>query len=125
MPKRKQGGVEWLADVSKHDYAAAASYLALLRGEESVRKILRKLRKARVTEFKAKDIFRASQLSLLGATNAHVEGDRMKIREGKGLSPVLLVRDEPNGKVVIADGYHRLCAIYQFDEDSVIQCKII
>ena len=125
MPKSKPPGIEWLSEVAKHDYGAAASFLGLLRGDEQVRKIMKKLRRARVTEFKAKDIFRASQLSLLGATNAHVESDRMRIREGKGLSPVLLVRDEPNGKVVIADGYHRLCAVYQFDEDSVIRCKII
>jgi hypothetical protein len=36
-----------------------------------------------------------------------------------------LVRDEASGKVVIADGYHRLCAIYSFDEDALIHCKII
>ena len=125
MPKKNQAGVEWLSEVSKHDYNAAASFLGLLHREETVKKLMKKLKRARVTEFQAKDIFRASQLSLLGATNAHVEGDRMKIREGKGLSPVLLVRDEPHGKVVIADGYHRLCAIYQFAEDSVIRCKII
>jgi len=27
--------------------------------------------------------------------------------------------------VVIADGYHRMCAIYGFDEDAWIHCKII
>jgi hypothetical protein len=25
---------------------------------------------------------------------------------------------------VVADGYHRLCAVYSFDEDAVIPCKI-
>jgi hypothetical protein len=125
MPKSKPEGIQWLPEVAKHDFAAAVSFLGLLHREDQVRKMMRKFRKARVTEFKAKDIFRASQLSLLGANNAHVESDRIKIRKGKGLSPVLLVRDEPNGKVVIADGYHRLCAVYQFDEDSVIHCKII
>ncbi len=30
-----------------------------------------------------------------------------------------------NGKVVIADGYHRLCAVYSYDGDSVIPCKIV
>ena len=39
--------------------------------------------------------------------------------------PLLLLRDEPNGKVVIADGYHRLCAAYGFDEDALIPCKIV
>ncbi len=41
------------------------------------------------------------------------------------LSPLLLVRDELNGLVIIADGYHRLCAIYRFDEDAMIFCKIV
>ena len=84
-----------------------------------------KFSSASVVQFKAKDIFRASQLSLLGVSNSHVEKDRKKIRKGKSLSPLLLVRDEHNGKVVIADGYHRLCAIYEFDEDAWIRCKIV
>ena len=35
-----------------------------------------------------------------------------------------LVRDAAHGKLIIADGYHRLCAIYSFDEDAVVPCKI-
>ena len=83
------------------------------------------MRTAAIVQFKAKDLFIASQLSLLGVSNSHVERDRKKIRKGKPLSPLLLVRDEVNGKVVIADGYHRLCAVYEFDEDALIQCKIV
>ncbi len=76
-------------------------------------------------QFKAKDIFRASRLSSLGVSNSHVGKDREKIRKKQSLSPLLLVRDEPNGKVVIADGYHRLCAVYEIDEDALIPCKIV
>jgi len=47
-----------------------------------------------------------------------------KIKRGEPLSPILLVRDTANGKVVIADGYHRLCALYTFDEDALVRCKI-
>ena len=83
------------------------------------------LKIAAISEFKAKDIFRASALSLLGVSNLHIEKDREKIRTGKALSPLLLVRDTINGKVVIADGYHRMCAIYGFDEDAWIKCKIV
>jgi hypothetical protein len=63
-----------------------------------------RLRTAAIVEFKSKDIFRASQLSLLGVSNSHVEKDRKKIANGVALSPLLLVRDESNGKVIIADG---------------------
>jgi len=78
-----------------------------------------------VKQFKAKDIFRASRLSLLGVSNFHVEKDQAKVRAGKPLSPILLVRDAANRWVVIADGYHRLCAVYSFDEDALIPCKIV
>jgi len=37
----------------------------------------------------------------------------------------LLVRDTTNGKVIIADGYHRLCAVYSIDEDALIACCIV
>jgi disulfide oxidoreductase YuzD len=111
--------------MEEHDYPAAESYLGLLYSEARVAEMITKFRRTPVVRFKAKDIFRASQLSLLGISNSHVEKDKEKIRKGQRLSPLLLVRDERNGKVVIADGYHRLCAIYEFDEDAWVQCKIV
>ena len=124
MVKTKPGSITWI-DVEKHDYEAAASYLGLLYDHKRVAGIVARLRKAPVSQFKAKDMFRASQLSLLGVSNSHVERDRRKILKGKGLSALLLVRDEVRGKVIIADGYHRLCAVYGIDEDAVIPCKIV
>jgi hypothetical protein len=117
--------IKWLPDVEEQDYPAAESYLLIIFGPARVQEIVSKLRKAPIVQFKAKDIFRASQLSLLGVSNLHVEKDRKKILAGKALSPLLLLRDEPNGKVVIADGYHRLCAIYGYNEDALIHCKIV
>ena len=88
-------------------------------------KLVAKLRRAPVATFKAKDIFRASGLSLLGVSNLHVKRDKKSIKQGRKLSPLLLVRDRANGRVVIADGYHRLCAVYALDEDADIPCKIV
>jgi hypothetical protein len=124
MATKRIASPTWLADVEEHDYPAAQSYLNLLYPNSSVMKIVAKLKIAKIKSFKAKDIFRASSLSLLGVSNSHVEKDKRKILKGKALSPLLLVRDIQNGKVVIADGYHRLCAVYGFDEDAVIPCKI-
>jgi hypothetical protein len=98
--------------------------LNLIYDPHTVAAFIQKLRLAPMTSFKAKDIFRASCLSLLGTSNSRVERDRKKILDGHPLSPLLLVRDTVNGKVVIADGYHRMCAIYSFEEDSIIPCKI-
>jgi disulfide oxidoreductase YuzD len=78
-----------------------------------------------MTAFPAKDIFRASGLSLLGVSNSHVEKDRAEIARNEKLSPLLLFREKISGKLIIADGYHRLCAVYKFDEDAMIPCKIV
>ena len=117
--------IEWLKKPEPSNYPAARSYLGLIHEDAKVAKLIQRLQRARITWFKAKDIFRASGLSLLGVSNEHVEKDRKKIRAGKPLSPLLLVRDEAHGKVVIADGYHRLCAVYSFDEDAEIPCQIV
>jgi hypothetical protein len=114
----------WLAKPEEHDYPAALSYLSLIYSDRAAG-FVKRLRAAPVSGFKAKDIFRASGLSLLGVSNLHVEKDRTKIKKGKRLAPLLLVRDTVNGKVVIADGYHRLCAVYSFDEDALVPCKIV
>jgi hypothetical protein len=117
--------ITWLAEPEEHNYPAAKSYLSLLYEESAAAGVVDKLKLAPLARFKAKDIFRASGLSLLGISNAHVEKVQQKITAGRGLSPLLLVRDTDHGKLIIADGYHRLCAIYTHDEDAVVPCKIV
>ncbi len=114
--------IRWLDEPSPSNYPAAQSYLTLIFSNAA--EIVERLTSAPVTEFKAKDIFRASGLSLLGVSNSHVEKDLSKIADGKALSPILLVRREGE-KVIIADGYHRLCAVYSLDEDAAVPCKIV
>lgn len=114
----------WLYDVEEHDYPAAAAYLTILFNEDRVAEMIAQLRSAAMVQFKGKDTFRASQLSLLGISNLHVEKERKKIQNAKSLSTLLLVREPQNGKVIIADGYHWLCAIYELIEDELIHCKI-
>jgi disulfide oxidoreductase YuzD len=125
MTKSVPPTISWLPDVEEHRYPAAASYLGLIHPEQRVAEIVTALRAAPVVQFQSKDIFRASRLSLLGVSNARVERDRQKIRKGEPLSPLLLLRDEAHGTVVVADGYHRLCAVYGVDEDTWIHCKIV
>ncbi len=117
--------IKWLSEPEKKDYPAAISYLNLIFDETQAKLFVDKLEKAIVVEFKAKDIFRASSLSLLGISNEHVNRDIKKIEDEISLSPLLLVRNPTIGKVIIADGYHRLCAVYSQDEDARIPCKIV
>lgn len=117
--------IKWLDEPEEHDYQAARSYLNLIYDESTAAHYAQKLKQAPMSSFKTKDIFRASDLSLLGVSNSHVKKDQKKIEAGEKLSPILLVRDTNNGKVVIADGYHRMCSVYTFDEDALIPCKIV
>jgi disulfide oxidoreductase YuzD len=116
--------VKWLDKPEKHDYKAAESYLSLTMAHSAAKAVAEALRDAEMTSFAAKDIFRASGLSLLGISDSHVEADRAQIIRDEKLSPLLLYRDRANGRLIIADGYHRVCAVYKFDEDAMIPCKI-
>lgn len=116
--------IKWLDKPEKHDYKAAESYLSLTMDQALAKAAADALHAAEMTSFAAKDIFRASGLSLLGISDSHVETDRAKIIRDEKLSPLLLYRDKANGKLIIADGYHRVCAVYKFNEDAMIPCKI-
>jgi hypothetical protein len=117
--------IKWLDKPQQHDYAAAASYLSLTMDHSAAKTAGEKMKEAEMTEFAAKDIFRASGLSLLGVSNSHVEKDIVRMARNEKLSPLLLHRNQKDGKLSIADGYHRLCAVYKFDEDAMIPCKIV
>ena len=117
--------IKWHHKPQKHDYPAAAAYLSLTMDQQAAKAVAKELENARMTQFAAKDIFRASGLSLLGVSNSHVEKDSARIVRNEMLSPLLLYRDKANGTLIIADGYHRLCAVYKFDEDAMIPCKIV
>ena len=60
-----QDVIKWLSEPEEKNYPAAESYLTLLHAVGEVTALVRSLRKAKVCQFKAKDIFRASGLSLL------------------------------------------------------------
>jgi hypothetical protein len=124
MAKVNLEAIHWLPDVEEHDYNAAESYLSLIYAVDQVADVVARFKNTPIVKFKVKDLSRASRLPLLGVNNSEVEKDMKKIRKGQCLSPILLLRDNQNGKVVIADGYHRLCAVYKFNEDEWIPCKI-
>jgi disulfide oxidoreductase YuzD len=124
MAKEKDD-IKWLDAPEEHRYEAALSYLSLVFSDLTARSHVANLKRAPISKFMAKDIFRASGLSLLGVSNSHVQKFAEKIEEGVPLAPLLLVRDSSQGKVIVADGYHRLCAVYRFDEDSIVPCKIV
>jgi ParB-like nuclease domain len=119
--------VLWGTEPDEHDYPAAADYLALLAPAAQISEIVAALKQTPIVHKKAKDLLRASRLALLPKDNPHVQRDLKKIKQGKRLSPILVVRGELNTGVAmqIADGYHRVCASYYTDENTDIPVRIV
>jgi hypothetical protein len=117
----------WKEEPDDHDYPAAQDYLSLLMPETRAKRVVRRLRDAPIAHRKAKDLLRASRLPVLAPENFHVARDLQKVKAGKRLSPVLLVRGQLAAEVplTVADGYHRICASYHLDEDADIPCRIV
>lgn len=116
----------WKEVPEDHDFPAALHFLHLLFTPSQANAIVEQLRVAPTVTFAAKDLLRASQLELLGRDNAHVQSDLEKVARGEHLSPVLLVRgDQTRGlALIVADGYHRICASYWLDENSLIPTRL-
>jgi len=119
--------VLWGTEPDEHDYPAAADYLALLATPAQISEILAALKIAPIVYKKAKDLLRASRLALLPTDNPHVATDLKKIKKGKQLSPILVVRGDLTHDVAlqIADGYHRVCASYHTDENTDIPVVLV
>ncbi|HTW07751.1 MAG TPA: hypothetical protein VME46_09580 [Acidimicrobiales bacterium] len=117
----------WKTEPEDHDFPAAHDYLSLVMAEQPAEAHVSALRSAPMALRKAKDLLRASGLPLLPDTNAHVAKDLEKVHSGEHLSPVLLVRGNlaTGAPLVIADGYHRICASYHLDEDADIPCRLV
>lgn len=113
----------WLKDPEEHDFPAATDYLELLFTLDESKTFTDNLKKATTIIKKSKDILRASSLPLLPQDNIHVKANLKKVKKGGKLSPVLMVKKD--GKLIIADGYHRICAIYYLSEDLEIPCRLI
>ncbi|HUY42288.1 MAG TPA: hypothetical protein VMU98_00845 [Acidimicrobiales bacterium] len=117
----------WKTEPEDHDYAAAEHYLSLIFSLADATALVSKLRAASLETFAAKDLLRASGLELLTRDNAHVHHDLDKVKNGEKLSPVLLVRGDATRGIplAIADGYHRVCASYWIDENTLIPARIV
>lgn len=118
--------VHWKHHVEAHDYTAANNYLSLVAGPDTAERWTESLQHVeQITAHPAKDVLRASGLPLLPPDNAHVQKDLHKIRDGEHLSPVLLIAGRL-GKhpLIIADGYHRVCAAYHTDENTDVPAHI-
>ena len=125
MPKNSSP--HWKAESDEHDYPAAANYLSLLLTAAQAKRLASSFRKTPISTYLAKDLLRASRLPLLPTENYHVKKDLKRVKQGLLLSPVLLVRGDlsEDRLLIIADGYHRVCASYYLDENAEVLCHIV
>ena len=123
----KKVTVRWADTSSRHDYPAAAAYSSLLAPATVVEPVVRLLAHATTVDHDAKDILRAARLPLPAVDESEVKRDITKIRKGRRLAPVLLVRGDLSAgrSLQIADGYHRVCASYHTTDDMKVACHII
>jgi hypothetical protein len=127
VAKKDRPSELWKGEPDEHDYPAASDYLSLLLEPSRVESTVALLRQAAPVDRKAKDLLRASRLATLPVDNVHVAADLKKVERGERLSPVLLVRGRADADValIVADGYHRICASYHLDENADIPCRIV
>ena len=121
MAKRVK--IAWAREPDNKDYPAAERYLCLLFAPNEAAEITARLRKAPVTRQVARDVLRAAVSSMIGVSDSEEERD--KILAGQKVSPLLLVSHKAMGRVIVADGFHRLCTVFKVDPTSMVPCKIV
>jgi hypothetical protein len=116
----------WKKKPEAEDYHGALNFLSLICSDTKAKKLVRALRNAKAVERAAKDLLRAGELPLLPRDEPHVDIDLKRIHKGKPLAPILLVQGEITKGVplIVADGYHRICAICYYDENAPIPCRM-
>jgi hypothetical protein len=119
--------LRWTSEGAASDFEAARKYLSLLAPDAKVNALVKALRSAKIVDHAAKDLLRAAQLPLLPIDDPHVDADLKRIHKRKPLAPILVVRGDFALRLplVVADGYHRICAVCYFDENAPVRCRIV
>jgi hypothetical protein len=115
--------INWLEHPKDSNFDAALSYLTLLLGAEKAKRFVKKLRSGIVEEFLVKDILRAAHTQALSHKIDHVASNTKKITDKEAISPVLLCRYK--GHLIIADGMHRISAIWHKGEDNKVHAIVV
>lgn len=114
--------IVWLPEPEREALDAAGGYLELhVHPTVAMAMTDEMLRVPTVTKL-VSDILRASDLPLIGVDDARVKRATCEIEDHHKMSPVLLVRGMP---LIIADGYHLLCAIHRLDPLAEVECRLI
>ena len=118
--------LEWAEKGEAEDFDAAAKFLSLLCSDTNAKALVKSLRNSKLVQHAAKDLLRAAHLPLLPSDDSHVrrgskansqrQGARARSPRSRWIAAGL--------PLVVADGYHRICAVCYFDESAPIPCRI-
>jgi len=115
-------GIKWLPDVADHDFDAAFNYLSLKYDDPTAKKLVGKLKSAKIISRRSNDILRACGLAPLPISDPGVRRDLDRVLAGTKLSPVL-VENLVTG-ADIADGYHRVSLAYNLDPFADVPLRL-
>lgn len=116
--------LKWAKKPKSKNYAAAKSYLDLQFGRKRALALTKRLKRARVDKCAARDILRASHTPMAEVKAFDWDKQDKAIKRGRRFAPILLVCGEHGAPVVIADGFHRLCAAFAHDQDVKVRFKL-
>lgn len=122
---KKKAEIKWRSEPASKDYSAAETFLQLLYTPKKARLCATKLKRTEMSQYAAKDILRASGISFTDIRAFDWTKQQKEISQGTQLSPILIVRQENGGHLVVADGFHRLCAVFTLDQEMIVPCKIV
>lgn len=112
--------IRWEKKIDPEHIDAALGYLRLLFKKSKVKDIEQKLKQfsSNLTYHKAADLIRASSSQITPVTQKDVASQLQKIILKKPLQPIIIITS--GEKLYIADGYHRICACYNIDDEIEI-----
>jgi hypothetical protein len=116
--------INWLPEPASDTYDSAQTFLELMFKPKKARRWVKRLKKAGVSEYAAKDILRASAIPIATVRAYDWKRQQDQINKGDPLSPILLIRQHDGGPLIIADGFHRMCALFSTDQEVSVPCKI-
>lgn len=125
--------ISWHPNPSNSQWLDLEEYLNLKFTSDTAKKLYSKfedkVKDHKSKTFQAKDILRAANMlnekGILPADDKIVQKELKLFKNGKSIAPIMLVKQHPNQKLLIVDGFHRLCAIYHIDPEMHCLAYII
>ena len=119
--------VKWSKKGELADFAAAQKYLALLTSDAKAKALVAPCAKRSLSNTRRRTCCGRRNCRSCRAYDPHVDEDLKRIEKEKSLPQVLLIRGDMGRSLplVVADGYHRICAVIYFDESAPVSCRIV